>query len=622
MSKRPSVEDWKASRHGTNLKRKGSELVGPCPVCGGRDRFHVRDDGVFDCRQCDSGFQSILEHAGLWKPMHHVFDKPFRANNVVNFPQQSRKLTWTYRTVDGKSFRVVRKDDPVHGKSIHRDPKGIRGPYLPLGHDSLQPTGPIVIVEGETCFDALNGRSRLTWAGGSGSWRQTDWSCVSGREVILWPDNDKSGRKAMSGIAGILEKQNCIVRTLHIPDGKIAGWDAVDAAEEGILEQLLQDARDNDVSSLVESVNLMDGFDADTSKPDHQPLSGLLEDGSITLFHGRPYAGKSTLSVTMALSLITATDFIGCGFGHDYENRSRIPGRIGLIWPEEKKSTVQRKVEAAMRSAEENGIAINRNAVEDGLFLLSLSQHVNVSNVHAICDGILRLVEQLGLTCIMIDNLAAIAPGCENAPEDVTIVFEGLELAARKARIPVLLLHHDRKAQPGSGAETGSDMARGSSAIMAKARIQIQSVKSDDGIFTLSLVDANNSPSGDAYEFEFKSQSLPFGGAVVAHMRNRRDPLEGRNLERALSIIDSLDDDRKRHSDRAAGWIGIAIGEALNLDVGSAIKGERDEGQSENRAAIKRQISEWIRKGTMKVENVRRENRSVTKIVSLKSPRL
>lgn len=39
-----------------DLKRGGREWVGPCPVCGGRDRFGINPDkGVWNCRQCGAG---------------------------------------------------------------------------------------------------------------------------------------------------------------------------------------------------------------------------------------------------------------------------------------------------------------------------------------------------------------------------------------------------------------------------------------------------------------------------------------------------------------------------------------------------------------------------------------
>ncbi len=52
-----------------NLQRTGSELVGPCPSCGGRDRFGVNlRKGVFLCRRCDAkggGIDLVMLTMGL-----------------------------------------------------------------------------------------------------------------------------------------------------------------------------------------------------------------------------------------------------------------------------------------------------------------------------------------------------------------------------------------------------------------------------------------------------------------------------------------------------------------------------------------------------------------------------
>ena len=50
---RPTQEQWAATW--PPLHRSGSELCGPCPVCGGEDRFHVRSNGAFGCRKCIDG---------------------------------------------------------------------------------------------------------------------------------------------------------------------------------------------------------------------------------------------------------------------------------------------------------------------------------------------------------------------------------------------------------------------------------------------------------------------------------------------------------------------------------------------------------------------------------------
>jgi phage/plasmid primase-like uncharacterized protein len=44
------------ARRGIRLKGKGAERYGPCPVCGGRDRFSINTrKQVFNCRGCGKG---------------------------------------------------------------------------------------------------------------------------------------------------------------------------------------------------------------------------------------------------------------------------------------------------------------------------------------------------------------------------------------------------------------------------------------------------------------------------------------------------------------------------------------------------------------------------------------
>ena len=40
---RPTVADFQEvlGDHGIELRRNGAEWAGPCPLCGGEDRFHV-----------------------------------------------------------------------------------------------------------------------------------------------------------------------------------------------------------------------------------------------------------------------------------------------------------------------------------------------------------------------------------------------------------------------------------------------------------------------------------------------------------------------------------------------------------------------------------------------------
>jgi len=53
------------------LKKAGSQWQGPCPNCGGIDRFRVNMDGKFFCRHClpdgsdPNAMKSILDAAGF-----------------------------------------------------------------------------------------------------------------------------------------------------------------------------------------------------------------------------------------------------------------------------------------------------------------------------------------------------------------------------------------------------------------------------------------------------------------------------------------------------------------------------------------------------------------------------
>ena len=64
---KPDASWWLDASKKLNLAKKGKELVGPCPDCGGTDRFHVTVEGersgLFGCRKCE-GYVNILKAAG------------------------------------------------------------------------------------------------------------------------------------------------------------------------------------------------------------------------------------------------------------------------------------------------------------------------------------------------------------------------------------------------------------------------------------------------------------------------------------------------------------------------------------------------------------------------------
>ena len=82
-------------------------------------------------------------------------------------------------------------------------------PLLGLNHLATRPDVPVCLVEGEKAADAgallWPEVVLMTWQGGAMAVVKADLSPLSGRDVILWSDNDDPGRKAMETVAHLLE---------------------------------------------------------------------------------------------------------------------------------------------------------------------------------------------------------------------------------------------------------------------------------------------------------------------------------------------------------------------------------------------------------------------------------
>lgn len=192
-------------------------------------------------------------------------------------------LRAVYRDVAGRPLCVVQRftDDTGRKSDLPfvwaKNSEGVeqwcnrrlQDPQPLFGLDALaaKPSARVLIVEGEKCkmaaesyFD-LKDWAVISWLGGCNGWGKADWSAVSGRDVLLWPDCDSQreklgkaeeaagvkpedkpylprseqpGMKAMLGIAEKLLKQDCTVRIANIPDAGYwpSGYDIADVIQD------------------------------------------------------------------------------------------------------------------------------------------------------------------------------------------------------------------------------------------------------------------------------------------------------------------------------------------------------------------------------------------------------
>lgn len=116
------------------------------------------------------------------------------------------------------------------------------------GLDALtaKPDAPVLVVEGEKCraagAGAFRGYAVVTWPGGSNGIEKVDWSPLHLRDVVLWPDADDAGIKAMLGAAndagplkpGVAQlAHRAGARSIRMVDvaGQPRGWDIADALQ-------------------------------------------------------------------------------------------------------------------------------------------------------------------------------------------------------------------------------------------------------------------------------------------------------------------------------------------------------------------------------------------------------
>ncbi|MBA3710783.1 MAG: hypothetical protein H0W83_18415 [Planctomycetes bacterium] len=82
-------------------------------------------------------------------------------------------------------------------------------PLYGLDRLAANPTGLVVITEGEKCADVVSDLPdvvSMTWSGGTKDVNKTDWSPLVARSVIVWPDADEAGMSAASAIIETLKR--------------------------------------------------------------------------------------------------------------------------------------------------------------------------------------------------------------------------------------------------------------------------------------------------------------------------------------------------------------------------------------------------------------------------------
>ena len=274
------------SQRGIKLNGK-IEKRGPCPKCGGEDRFSINTKkGVWNCRQCGVGGDVIklvehLDSCGFIDACTTLIgEPPPKANGkdrtagtkprkivAAEYPyhDQGGAVAFVVERVehqnpdgsfvskDGKrkkTFRQRRPDPDRPGEWIWNVQSVPVLPYrLPELAEAISTGQRVLIVEGERKVDLLSSWNVAATcnSGGSGKWKRDHSEFLCGADVVLCPDNDDAGwehiHQVGASLVGIAQR----LRVLVLPHAEAKG-DVVDWANAGgtreALDVLLDQAQD------------------------------------------------------------------------------------------------------------------------------------------------------------------------------------------------------------------------------------------------------------------------------------------------------------------------------------------------------------------------------------------
>jgi len=246
-------------------KRRGKFLIGDVLGSPGDSLEVVLDGekaGLWTDRATGDGgdiFDLIAAHLGadthtdFPRVMQHAADLLGQSSAISSRKAKKKEAPvdelgpatakWDYLDASGQLIAIVYRYDPPGGKKEFR-PWDVRrrkmappDPRPLYNQPGMKDAAQVVLVEGEKCAQALIGAgvtATTAMHGANAPVDKTDWSPLSGKAVLIWPDRDKPGWEyAAQAAQAILSAGAKSCHVLYPPEDAAEGWDAADAIAEG-----------------------------------------------------------------------------------------------------------------------------------------------------------------------------------------------------------------------------------------------------------------------------------------------------------------------------------------------------------------------------------------------------
>lgn len=332
----------------------GPKKYGPCPACGGKDRFRFDDQegrGTWYCNQCEpragDGFSLVqnvkrcdfqtavglvarivnlpspstpLPKGNLGRDLfvyHHAHGKPVICVKRIEFPGGKKTFSQWGPTIDGQGWQ--------RGLSCAPKPRPLyRLPAILADASSF-----VLFHEGEKACEAALGANlpgiHTTTLGGALNPSQTDFSPLKGRDIVICPDNDEAGEKYAQAVARLAHEVGVrsvkVLRLLGLPPkGDIVEWREAGGTSQTFTtlleEAIVYPADDNNKDtnpttplSLSNAVIRLEDLRS-MKLPERKRHLPWLPENSIVMIYGARGVGKTMLQLSLGAALGSGTSFL------------------------------------------------------------------------------------------------------------------------------------------------------------------------------------------------------------------------------------------------------------------------------------------------------------------------
>lgn len=545
---------------------------------------------------------------------------------------------WDYR--DARGFvvmRVCRWEQPGGRKDIrpivrtadgwkwqhHATPR----PLYQLDVLTNEADRPVLVCEGEKAATAAQrlfpAYIATTWPGGAQSVGQANWEPLRGREVVLWPDNDAPGRKAMEWVAQHLRDLAASCRTVPVDalasEHKLGeGWDLADA----LVEQREVSAWVEPPADAAPRIRAEPFVFVPPSQIPPRPwiYGRHYMRGMVSATAGIGGAGKSSVLITEAISMALGKDL--------FQNGAELPAGAQVVWlhnGEDPMDELQRRFGAALQHYGVDPQQLgNRLRVTSGRtmpIMLAESMSAGGKVLVPTEDGRLLAQELIRekVAALLVDPFVTLHRVSENDNVMIDGVMTVMRNIAHDSMAAIELAHHFRKM---NGQEASVDDVRGASSIVGACRsVRIVAPMSKEesdkyglpeeerrGFIWLQNGKANMLPPTHARRWmqmvsvELGNAADPYDGDKVGvpvtwdppDARYDLTPPQWRAIRQAIveapQPLNNL-----RYDVRASGWVGKVVAATLEVDLA--------DGTARNN--VRGLIERWVKSGRLAVESVR-----------------